>query len=83
MNPFSSFVEKYKTILSSHYFIKKTTIQVIEEEVGVSVPSSSIKVKEDVVVIQTNPFIKNELLFHQKSIVSRIKEKTGRSVTIY
>jgi len=68
-------LERYEKLFHTHIGAKEFVQQVIVEETGMTIPLERIVVKDDTVIIEGKPAIKNELFMKRAGILLRLKEK--------
>ncbi len=69
-----SFLEKFKKILFKKEEIYRTISRVIFVYTKITLEINSIKIKNDIIYIQSSPILKNEILIHKKEILLDFKK---------
>ena len=80
MNNISSFLERFKHILSSSVAVKQTIVEILFEQCGVQVPLKDIKISGHTLYIQSKPALKSAVFLKKKQILSLLKQQTGSSI---
>lgn len=73
-NHITDFLGKFKKILFQKEEIYKLLSEVISSQVSFLIKTNEIKIKNTIIYIDGSPTLKNEILMHKKTILSKIKE---------
>lgn len=73
-NKISSFLDKFKKLISQKEEIKKTILGVISEVIPCNISEKSLKIKNTSIYIEGSPLFKNEILIHKKQILNNLKK---------
>ena len=68
-------LERYEKLFHTHIGAKEFVQRVIFEETAMDIPLERITVKDDVVIVEGKPAMKNELFMRRTSILLKLKEK--------
>jgi hypothetical protein len=81
MEDISSYLKKFKRIISSN----EEEIKIVSEEVykiiNFSISPKEISIKRNVVFFQTKPTIKNQIFIHKEEILESLREAGLNGVT--
>ena len=78
MTGISLLLERWVNFVPPDETVKRETIKIIEQEIGVVIEKSSIKVTNGVVHIDTDPTVRCELYMRQKTIQEALRAALGK-----
>jgi len=61
---------------------KNSIIDVLHQVVGLQMKPGDIKIKNDVIYLNTKPIYKNEIFLNKNKIFSKLKEKLGKKTPL-
>ncbi len=75
MNNLSSYLKKFKLILTSNADVKEVIVSIILEVTKGKIEPKDIDIKNKIVYIKCRPSIKNEIFIKKEQILKQLKEK--------
>lgn len=73
-NHITSFLEKFKKILSQKEGAHAIIAQTLTNHVGFPIETHMIKVKGTLIYIQSSPMLRSEILIHKRGILSDLEK---------
>ena len=74
-----SFLIKSFKVFNSQELSRRDLMEAIKNFTKADIPIDDIKIKDGVAYINTHPLIRNEIIIHQKEILSSYKDKNPNS----
>ena len=78
MEILSTLFDKYKNLRPPHDAVRSSVAEVMQNTLGVRIEKSDITVKRNVVYLSVDPHIKQEIVFHKKILLSKLKKQLGK-----
>jgi hypothetical protein len=73
-NRITSFLDKFKIIISQKEEVKNIVLKTISETLSHQIQSSSVKIKDGYIYIQGYPILRSEILIHKEQILEKLKK---------
>ena len=73
---------RFSNLLFSEEVKKNSIIDVLHQVVGLQMKPGDIKIKNDVIYLNTKPIYKNEIFLNKNKIFSKLKEKLGKKTPL-
>mgnify|MGYP003405194106 FL=1 len=73
-NHITSFLEKFKNLISKEELYSETISNIIEKEISYKIDKNTIKIKRNVIFINGSPVLRNEILINKSKILQALKE---------
>jgi hypothetical protein len=80
LSSIKEFLEVYRTRLLKEDDKRLEVTEIIKKITGVTVPLSDMKIARGVVVIKTNPIVKNEIFLYKEKILEELKSKNRNDI---
>ena len=77
-----SLLLRFNNLLLSEEVKKNSIIDVLHQVVGLQMKPGDIKIKNDVIYLNTKPIYKNEIFLNKNKIFSKLKEKLGKKTPL-
>jgi len=77
-----SLLLRFSNLLLSEEVKKNSIIDVLHQVVGLQMKPGDIKIKNDVIYLNTKPIYKNEIFLNKNKIFSKLKEKLGKKTPL-
>ena len=72
MENISSFLARFKKILSSHKASEYVFLEIIKDELGIELQKEDVKVRSGILCVTASPTIKNTLFLNKRKILQRL-----------
>ena len=73
MENISSFLQRFKKLLSSHGAVRQIVAEAIKQEVGIDIPTEKITIQSGVVSIQASTVVKSQVFIKKNAILGRVR----------
>ena len=80
MDNISSFLERFKKLLTSKSAVTQEVLDAIKTHTGVSLDKTQINIQNNVVFVQTTPMVKSTIFIKKVPILQTLKERIGQHV---
>jgi hypothetical protein len=80
MENISSFLQRFKNILSSQGARKQISIEVIKKKFNIELDPEKVKIKGDILYITSSPSLKNMLFLKKESLLKEINSQVGSRI---
>lgn len=80
MNNLSSFLQRFKKILSLRAIESGVIVDVMKKTLGVDINPSDVKIKNGVLYVNTSPIIKNMIFLKKKLLLQNINSGEGSKI---
>lgn len=74
-NHIKNFLEKFKKIIHQKEEIRDIIVETIQNETHFLIDKNLIKIKNGIILINTSPIFRSEILIHKKQILLKLKDK--------
>jgi len=81
MDNISIYLQKFSKIGLGDRELKENIILIIKNKLGFELKKEDIKIKDDIITINTTPITKNEIFINKEAILKEIKSKFGAEKT--
>ncbi len=81
MENITSFLQKFKKILSSQGAHAYVFIEIVKDELGIKLQKKDVSVRGNVIYVRVSPASKNTIFLKKKKILDLLTEQAGRHVT--
>jgi hypothetical protein len=73
-NHITSFLDKFKKIISQKEETKEVVVKTISEEISHPVEKNTIKIKDGCIYVKGSPILCSEIFVHKKQILTKLKD---------
>ncbi len=80
MENISSFLQRFKKLLSSQGARKQISIESIKKIFGVDIDPEKIKIQNDILYISASPLFKNTLFLKKRELLDEINKQVGSRI---
>lgn len=81
-NHIKNFLEKFKKIIFQKKETEEVVLKIISEEINHTVENSSLKIKNNIIIITGSPILRSEIMIHKKQILEKLKETNNIFIDI-
>lgn len=81
MENITSFLQKFKKILSSQGAHAYVFIEIVKDELDIKLQKKDVSVRGNVIYVRVSPASKNTIFLKKKKILDLLTEQAGRHVT--
>lgn len=80
MENISSFLQRFKTLLSSQGARKQISIETIKSLFNIDIDPKKVRIQNDVLFLDVSPAFKNTLFFKKKELLKQINDQVGSKI---
>ena len=80
MENISSFLQRFKALLSSAGARKQISLEAIKEFFNIDIDPEKVKIKNDVLFLDVSPAFKSALFLKKKDLLNTINQRVGSKI---
>jgi hypothetical protein len=75
----ASYLSKFKNISPPGDTIKKELVSILENKLNINIEKKDISIKNNTIILKTNPTIKNEVFLHKTNVLQELNNTPSGS----